>query len=229
MADPHDTTVRRVFDEQAGFWDSQYAPGGAMTTRIAQFLGAVQKNIPDGGRVLDFGCGSGDITLAIANAGFDVVGCDVSAAMLDKARAAAAGTARFVRLPGDVSVDAVGAGFDAVVASSVLEYVASPQACLARLGSVVRPGGWIFLTVPDMRDATRRRESWYRLVVGLPGAMTVLGMTRYRAFAQYLRISTNRLKPAQWEAMLASAGWQAEPAPPCDGPLVLLSARKRDA
>src|SRR4051794_36803687 len=42
--------------------------------------------IPQGGRVLDVGCGTGVITLALAKRGFIVVGTDASDTYLDGAR-----------------------------------------------------------------------------------------------------------------------------------------------
>ena len=226
MLNSQDIAVRRVFDEQAAFWDGQYGDGGVMTPRISQFLDATECRIAPGGRILDFGCGSGDITGAVASANYDVVGCDLSADMIAKAWDKSADGASFVHLEGDVSVEAVGRDFDGVIASSVLEYVSDPQACLARLYSVVRPGGWLFVTVPDMRHSTRQRERWYRLAVSLPGACAVLGVTRYRAYSQYLKVSVNRMPLARWEVILVSAGWSVEPVSPVDGPLVLLSAQK---
>ena len=226
MSDPQDNAVRRVFDEQAAFWSGQYDNGGVMAPRIQLFLDAVEGRVSTGGRILDFGCGSGDITSALAGKNYDVVGCDLSGRMIDKARENSADGASFVHLDGDVLAEVVGCDFDGVVASSVLEYVSDPQACLARLWSVVRPGGWLFFTVPDMRHSTRRRERWYRLAVSLPGAGPVIGVTRYRAFAQYLKVSVNRMQRARWEAILVAAGWNAEPVPPVGGSLVLLSAQK---
>lgn len=43
----------------------------------------------DGTRVLDAGCGTGRVTIELANRGFSVVGIDSDAAMLDSARAKA--------------------------------------------------------------------------------------------------------------------------------------------
>lgn len=226
MSNPQDNAVRRVFDEQAAFWDDQYGDGGVMTPRLRLFLDAVECRIPSGGRILDFGCGSGDITNALASSNYDVVGCDHSSGMIAKARERFGSRARFSHLEGNALAEVVGGDFDGVIASSVLEYVSDPQVYLTRLCSVARPGGWVFITVPDMRHPTRRRERWYRLAVSLPGASSILGVTRYRAFAQYLKVSVNRMRQDRWAAILASAGWRAEPPPPLDGPLVLLSAQK---
>jgi SAM-dependent methyltransferase len=50
-------------------------------------------------RVYDLGCGAGETTRALAAAGYDAIGIDVSAAMIDRARASAASDgapARFI-------------------------------------------------------------------------------------------------------------------------------------
>jgi SAM-dependent methyltransferase len=46
-----------------------------------------KKRLPDGGRILELGAGSGRVTVALARAGYEVVAMDQSAAMLGKLRA----------------------------------------------------------------------------------------------------------------------------------------------
>jgi SAM-dependent methyltransferase len=98
--------------------------------------------------VLDVGCGTGGITRGIAQAvGRDgrVVGVDVNAAMLDKARAA----------HGDVpglsfevaSVDALPfeGVFDIVTAARVLQWLADPTSAVRAMAAAARPGGRVIV------------------------------------------------------------------------------------
>lgn len=96
-------------------------------------------------RVLDFGCGIGRVALALAPHVADVVGVDISPAMVAQARERAVGlaNARFRATDGgtlplpDASVDLVLAidSFPYLVRAGVL----APQ--LAELARVLRPGG----------------------------------------------------------------------------------------
>jgi ubiquinone/menaquinone biosynthesis C-methylase UbiE len=118
---------------------------------------------PDGqaptGMLVDFGCGSGRITLKIAVRcpELRVVGVDRSRAMLRFARRAAeeqklSGRVSFLR--GDAGrLGFPGHTFDWVLCNSVLHHLSSPQSALAEMLRVAKPGGTILL-----RDL--RRPSW---------------------------------------------------------------------
>lgn len=109
--------------------------------------------------VLDVGCGFGfGVDLAAEVLGWRAVGVDPSPA-------AAAGR---VQLGADIRVDylsaatELGAPFDRVVASEVLEHVADPYAMLALLRARLAPGGVLTVTTPN-GDAVRAGEDVGRL------------------------------------------------------------------
>ncbi|MGI4809570.1 MAG: class I SAM-dependent methyltransferase [Janthinobacterium lividum] len=110
--------------------------------------------------VLDVGCGFGfGVDLATEVLGWRAVGVDPSPA-------AAAGR---VQLGADIRVDylsaatELGAPFDRVVASEVLEHVADPYAMLALLRARLAPGGVLTVTTPN-GDAVRAGEDRGRLL-----------------------------------------------------------------
>lgn len=102
-------------------------------------------------RVLDVGCGTGRHAVALAEEGFEVVGCDPSEPMLARARDAAGERAHFVSWAVEEDVPAsIGeqAPFDAVLAlgnvwPQLVDEGAS-DAALANLRGVMRPGA-VFL------------------------------------------------------------------------------------
>jgi SAM-dependent methyltransferase len=105
--------------------------------------------IQPGMRVLDFGCGTGDVAVLAAELvgpGGDVVGVDRSAAAVSTARARVAAKglaqARFVEGDEDAAL-ALGRErpFDALVGRLVLIHQRDPVATLERLARAVRPGG----------------------------------------------------------------------------------------
>ena len=100
-----------------------------------------------GRRILDAGCGSGPLAAALRDAGADVSGFDVSAAMIDLAR-------KRLGEDADLHVADLGAPlpfaddeFHDVVASLVLHYLEDWSGPLAELRRVLKPGGRLLLSV----------------------------------------------------------------------------------
>ncbi len=116
-------------------------------------------------RVLDLGCGPGTITVELAHAVApgEVVGVDIDATVLDRARANADGLAHLTF----VEADATSLGFsddtfDLSHAHQVLQHLGEPVAALRELARVTRPGGTI-----AVRDADYAAFAWYPEVPGL--------------------------------------------------------------
>src|SRR6266404_2391214 len=165
-----------------------------------------------------------------AGCGYRLTGCDLSAAMIEQAQAADISRdvqwVALEKVPPASPLPFDGSSFDAVISSSVLEYVETIDVTLSEIARILKPGGWIFATVPDMRSPSRQRELWLRRASMIPLLATILDHSRWREGARYQRISINRWPSAKWYAALQAAGFQVEPLPECTGPLVLLSARK---
>ena len=68
--------------------------------------------------------------------------------------------------PGWQTLPFASASFDAVVAASVLEYVGSPAAVLGECARVLRPGGVMLCTVPDLTHPVRWLE-WAAAAIAL--------------------------------------------------------------
>lgn len=104
-------------------------------------------------RILDVGCGTGHLSAAMAASGADaeVHGIDISPAYVDYAR-------RQYPMPGITFAvgDACGleypdAFFDGVLSMLVLHFVPRPQAALAEMVRVAKPGATVAATVWDAR------------------------------------------------------------------------------
>jgi cyclopropane fatty-acyl-phospholipid synthase-like methyltransferase len=116
--------------------------------------------IRPGMRVLDLGCGAGDVAFVAADlVGADghVVGVDRSPQALARARLRAGqrGLAQVRFVEGDVYDPAPGGPFDAIVGRLVLMYVPDPAAVLRRQATVLCPGG---LVVPIELDVFTARS-----------------------------------------------------------------------
>jgi SAM-dependent methyltransferase len=127
---------------------------GASYERMAQTFAAIHDRVVQalalepGARVLDVACGTGGVALRAARAGADVVGIDISADQLAKARRAAEEEGLSIRfeegdcqeLPyGDAAFDAVASAFGAIFAPD-------HQRAAGELSRVCRHGGRLALT-----------------------------------------------------------------------------------
>lgn len=109
--------------------------------------------LPAAPRVLDVGCGTGEIASRLAEAlpAARVVGVDLLEGHLSLARARYARLAprlSFARGDGFALAFPDGA-FDLAVCRHVLQSVPEPERVVAELARVVRPGGWLHLVLED--------------------------------------------------------------------------------
>jgi SAM-dependent methyltransferase len=124
--------------------------------RIPLFAAAIGR----GRRVLDLGCRSGALTRHFLD-GNEVVGLDVDAAALE--RAAALGIEP-VQANVEDPLPFADASFDAVVAGELLEHLQFPDALVAEIRRVLRPGGVLVGSVPN----AFRVQSRLRFLLGRP-------------------------------------------------------------
>lgn len=104
--------------------------------------------VPPGGRILDVAAAQGNFTLLLAERGYDVTWNDLRedlAGYVERKRES--GTVRYA--PGNILDFEVTPAFDGVIATEVIEHVAHPDLFLAKLASLVRPGGVVVLTTPN--------------------------------------------------------------------------------
>ena len=101
-----------------------------------------------GDRVLDVACGTGNAALVAAGRGASVVGVDLSAALLEIARARAerAGLADAVFLAGDACDLPVAPGaFDVAISVFGVIFAPEPEVAVRQMLSALRPGGTLVI------------------------------------------------------------------------------------
>jgi len=127
-------------------------------------------------RVLDIGCGMGDVAMLAARlVGPEgiVLAIDRDQASVETARrrAAAAGLDNITAEQADLSAFTEAAPFDAVIGRLVLEFQPDPVATIGRLCGLLRPGGILALQEPSWRI-------WLAATAHLPLRMAVTTLIR---------------------------------------------------
>lgn len=159
-----------------------------------------------GSRVLDVATGPGGIALAERRAtGATVVGLDLTAEMLAKARAnlTSRGETGIKLVQGRAEQLPFETGsFDAVTFSYLLRYVSDPQAVLDELARVVRPGGTVAsLEFHEPENRLWRGLWWCYTRAVLPLAGRLLGGREWQIVGQFLGPSISshyRRYPVSW-------------------------------
>jgi SAM-dependent methyltransferase len=191
------TDIVRRFYETAPF--PGYPPRDSLHTFRARaersaFARLLDEAIPGDARILDAGCGTGQMSLYLARADRLVMGADVSRPSLKLGAAAASrfGLDRVVFVETDLQRPALTPGaFDLVYSSGVVHHTTNPRASFACLVRLARPGGTIVLGV---YNAFARIPLRLRRIVGR------LSGFRFIPFDPVLRDRRN--EPARREAWL---------------------------
>ena len=140
--------LRRVSGSVADTWS------GASYERIAETFAPIHDrvvaalDVRSGSRFLDVACGTGGVALRAARAGADVVGIDISADQLEKARRAAQQEGLAIRFDeGDCEELPYGdAEFDAVASAFGVIFAPDHERAAGELSRVCRSGGRLALS-----------------------------------------------------------------------------------
>jgi trans-aconitate 2-methyltransferase len=149
-----------------------------------------------GDRILDIGCGTGQLTETIARSGAEVLGVDRSAEMIAQARSNYPALAFEI---GDAAALPYTAEFDAVFSNAVLHWVKDARGAVAGVARALKPGGR-FVAEFGGRGNVRR------LVEAVCGALELVGLPDPQALIFPALAST----PRSWRA----TAWRL-PTRPC--------------
>ncbi|WP_405613029.1 methyltransferase domain-containing protein [Streptomyces sp. NBC_00076] len=174
------TTAQQPPKDLRDFYENPDVPvasGAPRSLRQARMLAAALG--PPGGTgttrtVLDIGCGDGTAaaTAAPLLTGHRVIGVDWSQDALKRARA---------HLTNPVRGELTGPGLpfaadcaDAVLFSEVIEHLVDPDAALDEIRRILRPGGHLMLSTPNL-------AAWYNRALLLAGVQPVFSEVSLRA------------------------------------------------
>src|SRR5258708_1107743 len=171
------TDAVRRFYEYAPF--PGYRPRDSLASLYARadrskFARLLDEAIPGDARIVEIGCGTGQMSLYLTRADRLVIGADLTRASLLLAQGAARrfGLARVQFVETDLRRPGLRAGaFDVVYASGVLHHTPNPRASFARIATLARPGGIIvvglynaFARIPLRLRRLVARISGYRWI-----------------------------------------------------------------
>ncbi len=195
--------VRAMFDRIAGVYDVMNSVMTAGLHHRWRERAVDLARVGPGSRALDVATGTGDLAIALAARGADVVGSDFSEGMLDRARVKSSavrwehGNALELGYPDDV-FDAATVGFGARNFSDL-------ALGLSEMTRVVRPGGRVVvleITTPTRPPLSTFFSLWFDRIVPLLGRVT----GEDQAYT-YLPSSVKRFPgPPELGAVMAGAG-----------------------
>jgi SAM-dependent methyltransferase len=160
----------------ADFYPQDYAPFEVPSGPLAAAMARMQR-LRDGrfplealrrgrasGRLLDVGCGRGDLAASWVEGGWEVLGVEPSA----EAAAVAKRRGASVQIGTLDTVALEPASVDAVVFRHSLEHVTDPRLDLRRVHEALRPGGRVAVIVPNWGSWQRKAFSQYWFPLELP-------------------------------------------------------------
>jgi SAM-dependent methyltransferase len=158
-SEAHRAATRLAYDRLAPVWDE--TDDNLWNEALERTM--VRRLLPaelTGMSVLDAGCAAGAHAEWLAAHGAQVTALDLSSAMV---RAAQARLGAGALLVGDLDaglpfVDEV---FDGVLCSLVLHYLADMAPALREFRRVLRPGGWLLLTLDHPANFEDRRDDYF--------------------------------------------------------------------
>lgn len=171
------------------------------TLRLVDSLG-----LPRGSRILELGCGSGEVSVRLARAGFAVTATDTVGAMLQRTqeRAREEGLELETRHTDAHALEYPSASFDVVVALGVIPWLHSPQDALVEIGRVLRTGGFAIVSADNARRLNELFDPGLTWV--LAPARTALRRWRKPPAGSGAYRLAERHRPAELDRLLVGAG-----------------------
>jgi 2-polyprenyl-3-methyl-5-hydroxy-6-metoxy-1,4-benzoquinol methylase len=166
------------------------------------YLRLIQNHVPFKGRLLDVGCSTGIFLEVLDGTGWELFGLEPSewAVNVAKKRCLQAkiiqGSIEHEELPINK--------FDVITLWDVLEHVPSPRKTLLHLHELLKPGGWLFLNIPNIDSLIAkitgkhwplllREHLWYFSASTIRSFFEITGFEPVSIKPNYVRFSISNI------------------------------------
>lgn len=164
----------------------------------------VRPHLSDGSRLLEIGCGAGNLLLQASVRGSYPVALDLSMQSLTFVRSRLQEAVTGIEAPGGFAcVQAIGESlpladgfFDCVLLSEVIEHLENPQVTIREAARMLRPGGRLLVTTPNYR-------SFWPL---MEGVVDLMNMAPKMAGEQHI----SHFHPASLRRLLTDSGFDID-------------------
>lgn len=211
--------VKRFFSERVAEWAAHYSDLeprdlGARNVRSRRRFAVemVGPAVPHALKVLDVGCGTGEVAAALMELGHDVWGMDIAEPMVRHVRARLASNRFWV---GDIEhIPFEDGTFDVVTCLGVIEYQASDEPALREIWRVLKPGGRAIVSTPSASSPLHYMD---RLGGLMSAARPFYRLVKYRLRQRTYpsdqpsgRVVNRKYYRGSWLRALRSAGFEAD-------------------
>ncbi|MFK4123391.1 bifunctional class I SAM-dependent methyltransferase/NUDIX hydrolase [Streptomyces longwoodensis] len=145
-------------------WSEHYNAGRGFRRLGSQEKGLLVEHVPapQGGRALDIGCGTGELSVYLASLGYTVDGADFAAGALERARAEHADVEAVRWLYLDVESDDLARlaedGYDLIVLRLSIAFIRDRARVLRALGARLREAGALVIITPTVDNTPEKRR-----------------------------------------------------------------------
>jgi ubiquinone/menaquinone biosynthesis C-methylase UbiE len=201
--------VSLLFDDKARLWNDKYRPNGPLAFRVTVFSAILASLVRQGATVLDFGGGTGAVSDALASQGYKTTVCDISEQMiLAGRRIHSYKPIEWVLLREDWKrLPFADNMFDAVIASSVFEYLSDVENTMKECRRVLKPAGKLIFSVPNLAHPLRKLERLLRPLATFGLRVSFArDLPRIGNYLAYLQLSRMRLSSEEWKERARAVG-----------------------
>jgi ubiquinone/menaquinone biosynthesis C-methylase UbiE len=212
--------VKSHFSERVEEWAANFTDVEPLSMSAQNVLSRhlfalemLERVVPSGSKVLDLGCGTGEMAARLAKRGYEVWGVDIAEPMVRYA-AHRHKSGRF-RL-GDVEhIPFDDNTFDAVVCLGVIEYLANDEQALSEIRRVLKPAGSAIISTPSAVCPLHHMDRICVRVMAM--ARPVYHLVKYRLRGQRppvpppaSPVTIRRYHLGMWRRRLRSGGFKCE-------------------
>jgi 2-polyprenyl-3-methyl-5-hydroxy-6-metoxy-1,4-benzoquinol methylase len=129
------------------------------------YLEFIEQNVSKRGCALEIGCNAGYLLTALQDLGWTVYGLDTNRGV------AAFAAERGIKVANQTlrEADFKGQSFDLIIMSHVLEHIPDARSALEKAFKLLKPGGFVFVAVPNYGSRLMRAihgKRWYGFIPG---------------------------------------------------------------